>query len=152
MPTDAFTTSSPRLRGRRSVSVAPAMLILLACFATDPVVAEDKPITYEDHVAGILKKHCATCHGDGKQEGGLALASYAGVMKGAGGGEIVFRKRHGPKMPQVAQACTPIYRRARSGSQASEALNSASMRAQARSASFSSYTALSGGHQPCLAL
>jgi len=71
------------------------MLILLACFATDPVAADDKPITYEDHVAGILKKHCATCHGDGKQEGGLALASYAGVMKGAGGGEIVVAGRSG---------------------------------------------------------
>jgi len=56
---------------------------------------DDKPITYEDHVAAILKKNCATCHGDGKQEGGLSLVSYAGVMKGAGGGEIVIAGRSG---------------------------------------------------------
>ena len=57
--------------------------------------AEEKPITYEDHVAAILKKNCATCHGDAKQEGGLSLANYAGVMKGAGGGEIVIAGRSG---------------------------------------------------------
>ena len=57
--------------------------------------ADEKPITYEDHVASILKKNCATCHGDGKQEGGLSLVSYAGVMKGAGGGEIVIAGRSG---------------------------------------------------------
>lgn len=56
---------------------------------------DEKPITYEDHVAGILKKHCVTCHGDSKQEGGLSLANYTGVMKGAGGGEIVIAGRSG---------------------------------------------------------
>ena len=64
-------------------------------FATVARGEESKPITYEDHVAGILKKHCATCHGDGKQEGGLSLVNYAGVMKGAGGGEIVAAGRSG---------------------------------------------------------
>ena len=57
--------------------------------------ADEKPITYEDHVSAILKKHCATCHGDGKQEGSLSLVNYAGVMKGAGSGEIVIAGRSG---------------------------------------------------------
>ncbi len=56
---------------------------------------EPQPITYEDHVAAILKKHCSTCHGDAKQEGGLTLATYAGLMKGSGGGEIVVAGRSG---------------------------------------------------------
>ena len=60
------------------------------------VAAADEPaITYEDHVAAILRKNCATCHGDGKQEAGLSLVTYAGVMKGAGGGEIVIAGRSG---------------------------------------------------------
>ncbi len=50
-------------------------------------------VTYEDHVAAILKKNCATCHGDGKQEAGLNLANYADVVKGSGGGEIVVAGR-----------------------------------------------------------
>ncbi|MFM8805676.1 MAG: c-type cytochrome domain-containing protein, partial [Planctomycetia bacterium] len=70
-------------------------LLQLVAFAAIAAAADDKPITYEDHVAGILKKHCATCHGDGKQEGGLSLVNYTGVMKGAGGGEIVIAGRSG---------------------------------------------------------
>lgn len=65
--------------------------------AAEPADAAGKdaepPITYEDHIAAILKKNCATCHGDGKQEAGLNLVSYSGVMKGAGGGEIVIAGR-----------------------------------------------------------
>lgn len=57
--------------------------------------ADEKPVTYEDNVAAILKRNCAACHGDGKQEGELNLASYAGVMKGGGGGEIVVAGRSG---------------------------------------------------------
>jgi len=63
--------------------------------ADDAAKAADKPITYEDHVAGVLKKHCAACHGDGKQEASLNLLTYSGVMKGAGAGEIVVAGRSG---------------------------------------------------------
>ncbi|MCG6158160.1 c-type cytochrome domain-containing protein [Rubinisphaera margarita] len=71
-----------------------SVAVLLTCGVT--AVAEDgndKPITYDDHVAAILKKSCATCHGDGKQEAGLNLASYADVVKGGGGGEVVVAGR-----------------------------------------------------------
>jgi mono/diheme cytochrome c family protein len=66
------------------------------CLLAAACAAEaEKPITYEDHVASVLKKHCATCHGDGKQEGGLSLVNYSGVIKGSGGGEIVVAGRSG---------------------------------------------------------
>ena len=69
---------------------------LLACVvALSRVAAAEQPITYEDHVTEILKKHCAACHGDGKQEGDLNLANYSGLMKGSGGGEIVIPGRSG---------------------------------------------------------
>jgi hypothetical protein len=57
-------------------------MLWIASFST---AANDKPITYEDHIAGIMKKHCATCHGDVKQKAGLSLVSYSGLMKGTGG-------------------------------------------------------------------
>lgn len=44
---------------------------------------------YEGSIAGILKSKCGVCHGDGKQEAGLSLTSYAGVIQGSGGGKIV---------------------------------------------------------------
>ena len=73
----------------------PLCLFTLLALAVLSGAAAEEPITYEDHVAGILKKHCAACHGDGKQEGDLNLASFAGLMKGSGGGEIVVAGRSG---------------------------------------------------------
>jgi len=73
--------SDRSIRGRKSLVVEAVLSTLLACLAAHAAsAADEKPITYEDHVAGILKKHCATCHGDGKQEGGLNLLNYAGVV------------------------------------------------------------------------
>ena len=33
--------------------------------------AQDKSVTFEQHVAPILETRCAKCHGDGKLEAGL---------------------------------------------------------------------------------
>ncbi|SMP65560.1 WD domain-containing protein, G-beta repeat-containing protein [Neorhodopirellula lusitana] len=46
--------------------------------------AKGKLVTYDDHVAAILKKNCVTCHGDGKQEAGLNLSNYADVTDESG--------------------------------------------------------------------
>ena len=54
---------------------------------------EAKPITYDDHIAMIFKKHCLQCHGDSKQEAGLNLANYLAIRKGGSGGEVVFAGR-----------------------------------------------------------
>lgn len=55
--------------------------------------AEDIALNFEDHVGKVLRRHCATCHGDAKQEAGLSLASFAAVMKGGSGGEVVVAGR-----------------------------------------------------------
>jgi WD40 repeat protein len=54
---------------------------------------EAKPITYDDHVATIFKKHCLQCHVDSKQEAGLNLANYLSIRKGGSGGEVVVAGR-----------------------------------------------------------
>ncbi len=56
--------------------------------------AEDaKPVTYDDHVAPIFKRHCRQCHGESKQEAGLDLSSFASVKKGSSGGPVVVAGR-----------------------------------------------------------
>ncbi|MEY3175960.1 MAG: hypothetical protein RLZZ436_3874 [Planctomycetota bacterium] len=73
-----------------------ACLLLSACHAVhaaDEGKTADKPTTWDDHVAPVFRRTCAACHGDGKQEAGLNLASYAGAIKGSGGGEIVVAGR-----------------------------------------------------------
>jgi hypothetical protein len=55
--------------------------------------ADAKAVTFEDHVAGILKKNCLQCHGETKQEAGLNFATYASLVKGGSGGAVVVAGR-----------------------------------------------------------
>ena len=72
-------------------SVVTSAILWALCLT---VHAEDaKPVTYDDHVATIFKKHCLQCHGDSKQEAGLNLASYLSIRKGGSGGEVVVAGR-----------------------------------------------------------
>ncbi len=84
----------------RCCSLAALSLLLLIvssrCLAGDESKPADKPpgpTNWDDHVAPVLRRSCAACHGDGKQEAGLNLASYTGAMKGSGGGEVVIAGR-----------------------------------------------------------
>jgi hypothetical protein len=51
------------------------------------------PVNFEDHVAKILTKNCAQCHGEGKQKAGLDFSSYSSLMKGGSGGPAVVAGR-----------------------------------------------------------
>jgi len=82
---------------RHHPTLAAFTLALLTASPTIPAGDEGRPAenltTWDDNVAPVLRRTCATCHGDGKQEAGLNLASYAGAIKGSGGGEIVVAGR-----------------------------------------------------------
>jgi hypothetical protein len=66
------------------------LVLAIGCGAAAARGAEaGLPITFEDHVAAILRKNCVQCHGEGKQESGLNFTSYQAVMKGGSGGKVV---------------------------------------------------------------
>ena len=70
------------------------VLSIIASFFPPLIHAQDsKVISYEDHIAPILKRHCLQCHGDTKQESGLSLANYSALMKGSSGGALVVSGR-----------------------------------------------------------
>lgn len=70
------------------------LLVLVGASGSPPAGAADSPlITFEDQVSGILKKNCVQCHGEGKQEAGLNFATYAALIKGGSGGEVVVAGR-----------------------------------------------------------
>ncbi len=71
------------------------MALALLTAATSVRAEDAKPITYDDHIAAIFKRHCWQCHGESKQESGLNLASYAAVLKGGSGGVVVEAGRSG---------------------------------------------------------
>jgi hypothetical protein len=72
-----------------------ASLALVSIRILLPAGAEEStaPLNFEDHVATILKKNCAQCHGDGKQKAGLDFSSYSSLMKGGSGGPAVVAGR-----------------------------------------------------------
>ena len=70
------------------------LTVAILLVQTVVVGADDaKPVTYDEHVAAILKRHCLQCHGETKQEAGLNLSSYLLVKKGGSGGPVVVAGR-----------------------------------------------------------
>ncbi|MBU6303683.1 MAG: hypothetical protein KGS60_19220 [Verrucomicrobia bacterium] len=72
-----------------------ATLALVSIWGLLPAGAEEStaPVNFEDHVATILNKNCAQCHGDGKQKAGLDFSSYSSLIKGGSGGPAVVAGR-----------------------------------------------------------
>ena len=72
-------------------------LLLVACVAQSAVGQQTKPadsaskevVTYKDHVAPILSKHCSTCHNPDKATSDLNVMSYQGIMTGGASGEAI---------------------------------------------------------------
>jgi hypothetical protein len=57
-----------------------------ASFAADP---PKEKVTYQDHVSGIFRARCGSCHNPDKAKGGLNLESYSAAMQGGGSGKVV---------------------------------------------------------------
>jgi hypothetical protein len=51
--------------------------------------ADDRPLTFEEDVAPILQVHCASCHGDTRQEAGLDLRRKFTILSGGDGGAAI---------------------------------------------------------------
>jgi mono/diheme cytochrome c family protein len=92
----------------------PRILIasMLLAVASSSLDADDaKPVTYDDHIAPIFKRHCFQCHGESKQEAGLNLASFAAAVKGGSGGAVVVAGRSSTsRLLQAITAADPAER------------------------------------------
>ena len=61
---------------------------LIALLASGTAFAADKP-NFKEHILPIFKEHCNGCHNPDKHEADLDLTTYAGMVKGSSGGEVV---------------------------------------------------------------
>jgi len=73
----------------------PVTLIGLTLATASARAADPKPVTYDDHVKPVLREHCLKCHGDDDGKAGLNMQTYAGLLKGGGGGAVVEAGRPG---------------------------------------------------------
>ncbi len=46
-------------------------------------------VTFQDHVAPVLRTRCGSCHNADKQKGGLNLDSFGAAMQGGGSGKVI---------------------------------------------------------------
>ena len=66
---------------------APPFAVLL--LAPAAFAADEKPLTYDEHVLPILRANCVGCHNNDRQEGGLNMVQFAALMQGGGSGEVI---------------------------------------------------------------
>jgi hypothetical protein len=57
--------------------------------------AEEKKITFDEHVKPIFREHCTACHSESDKESDLALDSYAGTLAGGSSGEVIAQNNVG---------------------------------------------------------
>jgi WD40 repeat protein len=60
----------------------------VSALRADDAKAKEK-ITYADHVAGIFRSRCGSCHNPDKVKGGLNLDNYGAAMQGGGSGKVI---------------------------------------------------------------
>lgn len=72
-------------------------ILLVACLAAPTFAQQAKPakpdgkdvVTYKDHVAAILRKHCGACHNPDKATSDLNVTTYATLIAGGASGEPI---------------------------------------------------------------
>lgn len=67
-----------------ATAAAAALLV-----ATAPAPAQEKPVSFINDVAPILKEHCYACHDAKKRSGKFEVTTYAKLLKGGSGEEAI---------------------------------------------------------------
>ena len=63
-------------------------LLLVSSFGS-ALSAQTPKLSYDEHVAPILRERCFSCHNPDKKKGGLVLNTYGSMMAGGSSGAIV---------------------------------------------------------------
>lgn len=83
------------------LSLRPLALAVLLCAVVvgggscNGLLAEDDTgkvkakVTYDDHVAPLLKRRCASCHSGDRTEADLDIANFIALMQGGGSGAVI---------------------------------------------------------------
>ncbi len=106
----------PKLMGLVLSGLLLCGLPMVAALRADDAKAKAKEkLTYADHVAGIFRSRCGSCHNPDKAKGGLNLDNYGAAMQGGGSGKVlepgdaesstllgVITHKEEPKMPPAS--------------------------------------------------
>lgn len=69
------------------------LLLASGVVATSVLAADEKTITYDEHIKPIFRENCLKCHGEDTQKAGFNFSTYESVLKGGNGGQAVVAGR-----------------------------------------------------------
>ncbi len=67
----------------------PLAVLFVVLAAVGSARADGAKPTFDEDVAPVLRQHCAACHNNDKQRGGLNLSTFAVTMEGGSSGVVV---------------------------------------------------------------
>lgn len=73
----------------KSVRTIVMITMSLPIWAIGPAWGAAPKVTYDEHIQPIFRQHCSTCHKQDKARADLNVMTYAGVLAGGSGGEVV---------------------------------------------------------------
>jgi dipeptidyl aminopeptidase/acylaminoacyl peptidase len=65
------------------------VIILAFIMLPGALVAEEKKLTYQDHILPLLREKCASCHSPDKKQGGLNVINFTALMEGGSRGKSI---------------------------------------------------------------
>src|SRR5690348_2294426 len=71
---------------RSTLACAAGFILFLHVVAA--VAAEEK-VTYDDHLAPILRQRCSSCHNSNTKKADLDVTNYSGLMRGGSSGAAI---------------------------------------------------------------
>ena len=78
---------------RLFMATATAALVFCGLAVATEASAEEKKeavkITFDEHVAPILRAKCSACHNTSKKSGDLDMSNYTNLMQGGGSGDVI---------------------------------------------------------------
>lgn len=66
-----------------------SLLLFTFCFTVSSVCAEEKKITFQDHILPLMREKCAGCHNPDKKQAGLNVLNFTAIMEGSSRGKIL---------------------------------------------------------------
>src|SRR4029079_8200359 len=97
---------------RFTLACAAGFMLFIQCIVA---FAGDEKITYDDHLAPVLRQRCSSCHNSNTKKADLDVTNYSGLMRGGSSGAaiepgdpdathlfLLFTRKSEPFMPQNA--------------------------------------------------
>ena len=66
-----------------------ALATATVCGFTAPTAAQEKKVTFDDHIKPMLARRCSSCHSSDRTEADLDVTSFITLMQGGGSGEVI---------------------------------------------------------------